>query len=54
VGRVEERAELTAALEKALRGHGVLVTVTGEAGIGKTRLLDELTAEATLRGAVPL
>jgi predicted ATPase len=42
VGRVQELADLTFALEQALSGRGSLVLVTGEPGIGKTRLMSEL------------
>jgi hypothetical protein len=45
-GRHGELAELVAALEGALAGHGRLYFLTGEPGIGKTRLSDELTARA--------
>jgi hypothetical protein len=43
VGRQRELANARRAVEGALGGSGVLVVVTGEAGIGKTRLVDELT-----------
>ena len=50
VGRDRELARVTRLLEDALAGHGRLVLCTGEAGIGKTRLAEELTAAATARG----
>jgi DNA-binding winged helix-turn-helix (wHTH) protein len=40
VGREGALAQLKSALQKALQGHRQLVFVTGEAGIGKTTLLD--------------
>ncbi len=42
LGRVEELADLRAAAERALAGAGGVLLITGEAGIGKSRLLDEL------------
>jgi tetratricopeptide (TPR) repeat protein len=51
VGRDTERAELMARLEDALAGRGSLVLIGGEPGIGKTRLTEELLAEARRRGA---
>lgn len=50
VGRSGELAELDAALEQAQSGRGSLVVLTGEPGIGKTRLLDELALRAEPRG----
>jgi hypothetical protein len=50
VGREAEVAELRAVLDDAAAGSGALVLVTGEAGIGKTRLTDELADEARERG----
>src|SRR5687767_8691323 len=38
VGRAQERARLAAALERARLGSGSLVLLSGEAGVGKTRL----------------
>jgi predicted ATPase/DNA-binding NarL/FixJ family response regulator len=49
VGRDTERDRLLQALGQAERGHGALVLVAGEAGVGKTRLLDELAADANVR-----
>ena len=42
VGRRQELNLLRSRFESALRGQGQLVGITGEAGIGKSRLLDEL------------
>jgi class 3 adenylate cyclase len=41
VGRSEELRVLTDALEDAVDGRGAVVSVTGEAGIGKSRLVRE-------------
>lgn len=41
VGRKKELAELERGLQKALRGSFELILIGGQAGIGKTRLLDE-------------
>ena len=40
VGRERELAELNSHLRKSLQGHRQLVLVTGEAGVGKSTLLD--------------
>jgi tetratricopeptide (TPR) repeat protein len=50
VGRAEELDELSAALEEAADGRGSLILVTGEPGVGKTRLTEELAALAVDRG----
>lgn len=50
VNRDNERAELRRAVELALGGRGGLVLVCGEAGVGKSRLIQEVTAEAEARG----
>jgi DNA-binding SARP family transcriptional activator len=44
VGRDDERARVVAAWHAAASGRPQLVLVTGEAGIGKTRLVEELRA----------
>jgi DNA-binding SARP family transcriptional activator len=51
VGRESELAELSAALEDALSGHGRLCLLRGEPGIGKSRLAEELITQARVRGA---
>ena len=50
VGREEERAELRRRLEEAGEGRGSFVMIGGEPGVGKTRLAQEVVAEATARG----
>lgn len=49
VGRAHEPAMLRASLEEAADGHGRLVLVAGEPGIGKTRLAEELAGYARAR-----
>ena len=51
VGRHREMVELTAALNDALTGHGRMVVLAGEPGIGKTRTAEELAVLAETRGA---
>lgn len=53
-GRSSEMATLRAALEGALAGRGRLALVVGEAGIGKTSLVESIAAEARQRGALIL
>ena len=50
VGRVHELADLASALDEAASGRGSLVLVTGEPGIGKTRLMNELGRVGRQRG----
>ena len=51
VGRQREMGELTSALEDAMAGHGRLVMLAGEPGIGKTRTAQELATKAESEGA---
>jgi DNA-binding CsgD family transcriptional regulator len=51
VGRAEELDRLLALLDRAERGRPAVGLVAGDAGVGKTRLLDELGARAGIRGA---
>ena len=51
IGRARERARLTELWHDSERGHARLVLVGGEAGIGKTRLVEELGAWCAHRGA---
>lgn len=53
-GRAQEMALMRAALEAACAGTGSVVLVAGEPGIGKTRLAEEVVAEARSRGALVL
>ncbi|HEU4356467.1 MAG TPA: adenylate/guanylate cyclase domain-containing protein [Actinomycetota bacterium] len=46
IGRSEELGVLESALAGAHSGHGRLVEIVGEPGIGKTRLLEELRSRA--------
>jgi DNA-binding CsgD family transcriptional regulator/tetratricopeptide (TPR) repeat protein len=50
VGRAEELARLMAHVERAVEGRPSGVLVAGDAGVGKTRLLDELSRQAAERG----
>jgi DNA-binding SARP family transcriptional activator len=50
IGREEEAARFHALLEAVGAGDGRVVALVGEAGIGKSRLLDELVALAGRRG----
>jgi predicted ATPase len=45
IGRDQEMARLRAALAETVSGQGRVVALTGEAGVGKTRLVAELAAE---------
>ena len=52
VGRATERARLGALWRAAERGSAQLVLVTGEPGVGKSRLVDELRSWCVQRGAI--
>ena len=51
VGRESEMTRLRRAFDNALGGHGELVMLVGEPGIGKTRTTLELETYARMRGA---
>ena len=50
VGRSEERTQLRQALARAVAGSGGVALIAGEAGLGKTRLVDEISDEAKAAG----
>jgi DNA-binding CsgD family transcriptional regulator len=54
VGRERELEKIRESLEQALQGDGSLVLVSGEAGIGKTSLVQALAEEAKERDALVL
>ena len=54
IGRDSEVGRLSHAFAQACRGHGHVVAVLGEAGIGKTRLITALREATTRRGALAL
>ncbi|HUQ38800.1 MAG TPA: AAA family ATPase [Acidimicrobiales bacterium] len=54
VGRARELAALVTAWESARAGHRTLVLVSGEPGIGKTRLIHELAERARIDGGAVL
>ncbi|MBD0291981.1 MAG: ATP-binding protein, partial [Jiangellaceae bacterium] len=54
VGRERELSALLDAVERAALSQPTAVLVAGDAGVGKTRLLTELAAKATVTGATVL
>ena len=53
-GRDREIEFLRAALDRAVDGSGTLVLIGGEAGIGKTRIVEELQIVALNTGVLVL
>jgi len=51
IGRQQELAVLTTALDEAMAGRGQMVMLAGEPGIGKTRLAQELASHGESLGA---
>jgi DNA-binding CsgD family transcriptional regulator len=54
VGRAAEAARLWTAFERAQAGSPAVVVVAGEAGVGKTRLVNELLGRVRAQGALAL
>jgi DNA-binding SARP family transcriptional activator/class 3 adenylate cyclase len=57
IGRDRERAQMQDALSQAIQGRGRIVSLIGEAGVGKSRLIAELRQVALVpdaAGTVPL
>jgi predicted ATPase len=54
IGRTPELTSLRAQLEQVKGGHGQVVLISGEAGIGKSRLMMETRAIATAEGFLVL
>ncbi|MEU9328213.1 AAA family ATPase [Streptomyces canus] len=54
IGREDELARLSGVLEHARSGEARAVLVAGDAGVGKTRLLDEVTGRAATAGMTVL
>jgi class 3 adenylate cyclase len=54
IGRREERGVLEAALTRAEGGAGSVVLVSGESGMGKSRLISDFVATARAAGAIAL
>jgi predicted ATPase/class 3 adenylate cyclase len=54
VGRTQERTRLLQAVERTRSGNGTLMLIGGEAGVGKSRLIEEVAAEARRLGLMVL
>lgn len=54
VGRMEERAALSAGLQSVKHGNSRLIVIEGEAGIGKSRLVAEALQQAEAEGVATL
>jgi DNA-binding winged helix-turn-helix (wHTH) protein/tetratricopeptide (TPR) repeat protein len=50
IGRASETARLFAAVGGLVSGHGGIVLISGEPGVGKTRVAEELVRESRARG----
>ncbi len=50
VGRVNEMSTLRSALESFYQNHGSVISVIGDAGLGKSRIINELRAECAHQG----
>ncbi len=54
VGRAAELAQLSAVLERAKDGAAAAVLISGEAGVGKSRLIEALVEKARRDGTLTL
>ncbi|MYS57085.1 AAA family ATPase, partial [Streptomyces sp. SID6013] len=54
VGREDELARLTGVLDRVRAGEARAVLVAGDAGVGKTRILDEVAGRAAAAGTTVL
>ncbi|NJO04407.1 MAG: AAA family ATPase [Chloroflexaceae bacterium] len=54
IGRVHEQQQIAATLDALAHGHGRVLLLEGEAGIGKSRLVHELVEQAHQRGWLSL
>jgi len=54
VGRRTELARITDVVRRAAQGHGAMMLVSGEAGVGKSRLVQEAEAVARREGMLTL
>ena len=54
VGRLTEKEQLLNALDEAKQRRGSAWLVSGESGVGKSRLLDEIATQALVQGALVL
>jgi tetratricopeptide (TPR) repeat protein len=54
IGRTHELELLTGALSQAYGGKGSAWLISGESGVGKSRLLEEIRTEALVRGMIVL
>ena len=50
VGRIEERTTLLSVLQPTAQGQASIALVEGDAGVGKSRLVDEIISDARWRG----
>jgi serine/threonine protein kinase len=54
IGREQELSQLTTALDNTFAGQGSAWFIGGESGVGKSRLLDEISTQALVRGTLVL